>query len=280
MIKVISYISIVLVLFFSTPGHAAPASTQQIQELMELSGLTKQVYDFPGIIKHSVEQQNGGNIPKPIIYLLAESVDKSILPAEIMAGIEERLQQNIQDDEAKELLKWYKSELGKTITLAEIKSSAPDAVQKVMEQAQSLQQQTSYIAFAKRLDDLLGATDMSLSMARFSAIAAYSAAMKTQSPDAPVDLTPIESALKATESEMRTDMQNMVILIFVYTYQGIDQKSLAQYETFLKTQSAQKFYDLIIESMREGLETSILKWTNDIGYILKDIPASKRHGSE
>lgn len=280
MIKVISYILIVLVLIFSTPAHTAPASTQQIQELMELSGLTKQVYDFPGIIKHSVEQQNGEDIPKPIIYLLSESVDKSILPADIIGGIEKRLQQNIQDDEAQELLKWYKSEQGKTITQAEIKASAPDAVQKVMEQAQSLQQQTPYVAFAKRLDDLLGATDMSLSMARFSAIAAYSAAMKTQSPDAPVDLTPIESALKATESEVRANMKDMVILIFVYTYQGIDQKSLEQYETFLKTQPAQKFYDLIIESMREGLEASILKWTNDIGYILKDIPASKRHGSE
>lgn len=279
MIKVISYISIVLILFFPTLAHTAPATTQQIKELLELSGTTKQISDFPDAIKQSIKHQSGG-LPKPIIYLLEESVDKLILPADIIAEIEKRLQQNVQEGEAKELLKWYKSEPGKTITQAEIAASAPDAVQKVMEQTQSLQQQTSYVAFAKRLDDLLSITDMSLAIARFSSIAAYSAAMKTQSPDAPIDLTPIESILEAMESEMRTDIQNMVILLFVYAYQGIDQKSLGQYETFLKTQPAQKFHDFMKEGMVKGMEAAISKWTNDIGYILKDIPASKRHGSE
>ena len=59
-----------------------------------------------------------------------KSIEKSLLPTEILAEIRGELKKSISESQANEMLVWYESDLGKKITLAEEKSTSAEAYKK------------------------------------------------------------------------------------------------------------------------------------------------------
>jgi hypothetical protein len=266
----------VLIFFFVSSSSYAEVSDKSIDELLDLSGLTMQVNQFPDLIKAGVERAKyeGTPIPDDEYNLLLNSVDDSILSSEIIEGIRSSLKKSIDEKDVKNLFAWYKSELGREITQAEESATTPAAYQQMMQSARSLLANKERIAFANRLDTLLGATDMTMDIQEQSNIAIYSAIMTAMRPNIPLNLEPLKVQMDATREQMYAGIKQMVNISFVYTYQNIEKENLTKYESFLDEPSTMKFNKIIKKGLKRELKVSVSKWAETLAMLYK----SKQQG--
>ena len=112
---------LLIIFVFTSPFSFAQVSDDSINKLMDLSGLTIQIGQFPELVKVGMEQakQHGTQIPEVEYNAILLSIEKSLLPTEILAEIRGELKKSISESQANEMLVWYESDLGKKITLAE-----------------------------------------------------------------------------------------------------------------------------------------------------------------
>lgn len=261
------------VVFISSFCSLCIASTKvnSLDRLLRLSGLTKQVGEYPGLVKAGFIQgaQQGGSIPDTEISLILGSADRAILPSTILSEIRDSLKFSLSDEDIEILLKWYESDIGKRITAAEEEASTPEAYQQMMNSAQKLLENTKRVEMAARLDELLGATDMAMRIQEFSGLAVYSAIMTAMAPNQELNLDAFESQMAAMEPQMRENIQQLVLVSFVYSYQQIDDDSLAKYEAFLNRPVTKNFNDSTIKGLSRGFEKVVSSWASDIASILK-----------
>jgi len=262
---------IVMSSFVSSLSYA-DVSDESINKLLDLSGLTMQVDQFPGLIKAGMEQakQQSGQIPDAEYSSMVNSADKSIVPSEIIEEIRVSLKKTIDEKEAQKLLAWYESDLGKEITHAEESASTPEAYQQMMQSAQSLLANPERVAFANRFDALVGATDMAMGIQEHTGIAVYSAIMTAMQPGTPLNIEPFKAQMDAESVQTRATVKQMVTISFVYSYKNIGTDNLKKYETFLNDVTTMKFNKTIIDSMNKGLESSVSKWADALAKIFRN----------
>lgn len=260
-----------LVLLLASSLIHAAVSDETITRILDLSGLTEQVGQFPGLIKAGMEQarQQGANISDAQFSAMVSSVDRSILPSDTIESIKGSLRKSMTEAEASQLLSWYESDLGKEITRAEEKASSPEAYQQMMQGAQSLLADTERVNFAKRLDALVGATDMGLHLQEYSGIAVYSAVMAINQPGVPLNIEPFKAQMEAAGAQTRAAMEQMVIISYVYAYQGIEKDKLAKYEEFLNSPATTRFNKTVTNGISRGLEESVSRWAGELASVLQ-----------
>jgi predicted transcriptional regulator len=269
--KGISRLLYVALVFSTSSVSYAEVSDNSLNKLLDLSGITKQVDQFPGVIKAGLAQsrQQGAAMPDAEYGLLVTSVDESIVPTQIIAQIRASLHESINQEEANQLLSWYESDLGKEITRAEEKASTPEAYQEMMQSAQSLMQDLERLEYAMRFDMSLGLTRMAMDLQKHSGIAVYSAIMTTLQPDVPLDLEPLKAQMKAERAQVREALQQMIHISLIYSYKDLGIDKLKDYEIFLHKPATKKFTKSVIDSMRQALKTSVSKWADALAVILK-----------
>ncbi len=152
-----------------------------LNKVIELSGITKQVNQFPELIKSGMDQarQQGTPVSDEDHGAMLLFVDQSVVPADMVAKIRASLKESLSDHEAKQLLAWYETELGREITEAEEKASTPAAYQEMMQSAESLMQDLDRLEYAMRIDMELGLTRMTMDLQEQTGIAVYSAIMSS-----------------------------------------------------------------------------------------------------
>ncbi|WP_020406417.1 DUF2059 domain-containing protein [Hahella ganghwensis] len=250
----------------------ASPSDESIDDILELSGVTSQVADYPGMIQAGFMQgaQQSGSISESDAANIIDSINRTVVPAAILGDIRASVKKSVSENDIEEIQKWYKSDLGQEITNAEKAASTPESIQQMMGSAQELMQDTKRLEFAKRLDQLLGATEMTLDLQRSTSIAVYTAMMSAVQPDQEPDIQAIEDQMTAMESQMRASIEQYVAVSFIYTYQSISEEKLAKYETFLGTDAARKFNDSLIEGLKVGLKQAVVDMMSEIAQFSKD----------
>ncbi len=256
----------------SSLGYAE-VSDESLDKLLVLSGLTKQVEQFPAFIVAGMEQahQQGAPIPEAEFSAIVSSAKESFLPSEMVAGVRASLKESIDEKEAQKILAWYESDIGKEITKAEENASTPEAQQLMMQMAQSLSEDTARVEFASRLDELVGMTDMTMDLQVNSGVAVYTAIMTVMQPDEPLDLDPIKAQISDASAQARPAINQMVTISLVYAYKDIDMAKLKKYETFLNDSDTVKFNETVMNSISRELHDSILKWADELAKILDSV---------
>lgn len=269
--KVYTFLFTIFISLFCSSVLASSKETN-LDRLLILSGITKQVGEFPGLVKTGIMQgvQQGGTIPEDEVSLMLSSADKTILPSVVLDEIRMSLEKSLSGDDIETLLEWYESDIGQRITAAEEKASTPAAYQRMINSAQQLLANTDRVKVAKRLDELLGATDITMKMQKYSGIAVYSAIMTAMAPDQELNLDAYESQMAEVEPQMRENIRQLVIISFVYSYQDIDDDNLSIYEDFLNRSLTRKFNDSAIKGLSRGFEKVVSSWASDLASMLKN----------
>jgi len=254
--------------FVSSITHAE-VSDASIDKLLELSGLTMQVEQFPGLIKAGMEEAKayGAPIPDAEFSSMVYSIDEWISPSEIISGIRASVKNTINEQEARKLLAWYESDLGKEITRAEKSASTPEAYQQMVQSAQSLMADSERVEFANRLDELLGATDMTMDLQKSTGLAVYSAIFSALQPGTSVDMAQFEDEVDAENARARPDIKKLITVSFLYSYKDIAMDDLKKYESFLSDSATMKFNKTIMSSMNRELGSSVSKWAEKLAEI-------------
>jgi hypothetical protein len=248
---------------------AGGASEGSINNLMELSGLNKQIDEIPGGIAGGIKAglQKGAQLSEEQYAQVEKAAFQSFQPEKISAAISSQLKHTLSEAETQKLLKWYRSDLGKKITQAEAQASEPAAYQAMVNQAKSLLADKERVNMALRIDKLVNASEMSLEFQKSTATAVYTSIVKANQPDQPVDMAPFKAQLAKDEAKLMQQVKQFVVLSFVYTYKDIADADMEQYMDFLARPETRKFNDNAISTMQEVLSESVKSMGEPLGKI-------------
>lgn len=245
---------------------AEPITDASLEKIMELSGLNEQVAEFPGIIRTSMQQarQQGAQVPDDIFNEILQALETSVTPERFKLLITKQLKADLSEEQAQELVAWYETEPGSTITSAEVAASTPEAYQEMIATAQELFAQTERMELARRIDAQINATDMTMQIQDKTAIAVYTALMTALMPDEPFDISELQDELARQQPQLRANAEAGVLVSFVYSYRNLDIPTIETYISFLETDAARAMnasiiagtsaaFDLVIADMAEAL---------------------------
>ncbi len=239
----------------------AEISDDSVDKLLKLSGVKDGLSQIQDSIKAGAEQARQKE--KATKQVMSDSEFRKVrgamvdafAPSVTLQAVRTEIKNKVSDADAKELLAWYESDLGKKITKAEKNGSTPSALKKMNEQAQSLMADKKRVQFAKKLDSLLKLTDLALQRQEDIGAAVYvaysAAANKTP------NIKQFKSAVAPKLKEVRPNVEQFIILATTYTYKDIDPADLDKYLAFLKQRSTKRFNDSILKGMADGVHQSL-----------------------
>ncbi len=265
-------ISIVILCIFS-PLTYGEASNSSIDMVLDLSGLTQQVNQFPGLIKEGMKQarQQGAPISNSAFSTMLLRTDDTILASEIIEEVRSSLKKALTEQDIQQLLLWYESDLGKEITALEENAATPEAYNQMMQQSQALLSNSERVERAKRFDKFLGVTELTMDIQEYSSVAIFSAITLALRPDsATSEIKKFKAQMIAMRPQIRVPTEQIVIVSFVYMYLTLDNFKLKEYELFLTDPTTSKFNKIVASSLNRGLEKSIDKWAFALGRIFSN----------
>lgn len=262
---------LLIIMFIPSLVWAGDIAGDSTAKLMALSGLNKQVGEFPGMVRAGMEQANrqGSPMPDAEFKEMQKSIEDSFQPSEILSTIAKEIKKNISDSEAQDLLAWYESDLGKRITKAEEDASTPAAYQEMIREAQSLLANENRVNQAKMIDNLVNATDMTMQLQENTGVAVLTAISMVMKQEQQVNIDAFKAQMSAREQQIRAQLEQYVVVTFLYCYKDIDTASIDKYINFLERSNTRKFNDSVIKGMKSALNKSVDKMAKSLAVVFK-----------
>ncbi|MBM96653.1 MAG: hypothetical protein CMI09_12530 [Oceanospirillaceae bacterium] len=250
---------IILLLVVMAPLQAAMASDDRIDELLTVSGFDMQIQQMPDVLKMTLnhEQQLPLNLKKAFI----SAIDTSFDAQKFKNGVTTRLKTNLSEQDLSTILAWYETPEAQKITAEENAASTPEAMMDMQMKAPTLIGDKDRMAFARRVDSLMGATDSAMSTQEYIGIAILSAMAATSADAAGTDMDIMKSMLSSQMAQQRQLVSDQIAVQTVYTYRNIDDTTLANYEKVLNQPAFINFYRSALEGMNRSFEGFISDWT-------------------
>jgi hypothetical protein len=249
----------------------ADENKKNVNKLLDLSGITKQISEFPILVKSGVEQsrKQGTPIPDSLYQSMHMAIDDSIDPSIMVKGVAIELLNNLNEEEIVQLLSWYESELGRKISLLEEKSSTTEAYTEMMLMSESLLADSDHVNFAKKLDKLVGATDFSMKLQANTQIAVLSSVFKALNPHKFFDIDALKSQMSKQHKQIRANIEQLVIVSFTYTYRNLNQQEIDEYTTFLESSASDKFNKSTMDGIDNEMSKALIQLGKSMAIILQ-----------
>jgi len=278
-----AYKLLLLVIFisygkFSVANELSPTTTR----LLQISGITNQVEEFPRFIKEGMlqaKQQDHGIQDDTFKEMLA-MVDDAMNTTVMLNEIGNKLSQSLNVNDTQDILSWYESRAGKTITAAEEHASTPEAYHEMLQQSASLLKDQKRIDYARSVDKLLSATQFTLDLHIHTQLAVVSAFSSVLEPEAPRQLDAYKAQVQNQVENLRTGIQQFVVLSFAYSYQAISDEDLNDYKAFLETPAARNFNQVAMLGISETLQRAIAVLAKRIADIKIEKPVAPGVGKD
>ena len=266
------YLYLTLFILFSTTLLSAEVNKSSIKKLVILSGLKTQVAQIPELVKTGLNQgmQAENEVLSANEYsAIMKSVDDSVNATKMLNELSLVIQESFTQKEVDELLTWYSSDVARKITQEEELSSTPEAYVEIMQTADTLLTDTPQVKFAQKMDELLGATEMTLKFQEKLILSMYSASMLMINPNEEVDLAPLKAQMDQNRVQTRMATKQMTLISFVYTYKHINPTHLKMYEKFLETPTAQKFNTTVATALLDTMNEAFTQWIVKLIEVMK-----------
>lgn len=271
MVKFLSVYLVFVCLIFTSSITLADENKKNVNKLLDLSGITKQISEFPILVKSGVEQsrKQGTPIPDSLYQSMHMAIDDSIDPSIMVKGVAIELLNNLNEEEIVQLLSWYESELGRKISLLEEKSSTTEAYTEMMLMSESLLADSDHVNFAKKLDKLVGATDFSMKLQANTQIAVLSSVFKALNPHKFFDIDALKSQMSKQHKQIRANIEQLVIVSFTYTYRNLNQQEIDEYTTFLESSASDKFNKSTMDGIDNEMSKALIQLGKSMAIILQ-----------
>jgi len=239
------------------------AGNSQVHKLMDITGITDQIRVLPEIMKLSFSGagSQGASLPPAAQQAFVNAIDQSFHIQKFEQTVENQLAKDLSPQDLTTLLDWYKTGPAKTIIAAEKAAITPEAMVDMQMQAATLMKNSSRMAFARRLDGLMGATDSAMSMQEYTGIAMLSAMASSQAGGA-MDMDMMKQLLSTQLEQQQQMVADQIAVQIVYTYRNLDDATLEDYEKTLKPPAFKKFYQSGMSAMNRGTENFITDWAD------------------
>ncbi len=234
--------------------RAAPASDQVIAQLLELSGARQQLAAFPDQVIAGMDlarQQQPGTADADV-QRMQKSMQDAFQLEDLLSPIRTALKNSLSEDDARQLLAWLQSDRGRRIVLAEEASAEASALQDMLSRIDEVRRDKAKLGFARRIDLLLGITELNLLLQEYAGMAIHAALLNAVRPHQSFDAEAYRGQVRAQLAGARPRTEEMVRLSLAHAYRDIPASELAAYERFLKTPAASRFYRASMSGMTQG----------------------------
>lgn len=259
---------------------AAGLPNKTVEKLLSHSGVTQQLEQLPDMVQGGLMQakQQGSPIAEEDFHAFVDVSRKHFSSGSLNQKLRQVLKKSLKKKEAKKILAWYDSDLGKRITAEELNASSMEAYQAMMQSPQKWLGDEARSAFTTRLDKILGVTDMSLAVQNSVGMSVFSAFSLAAEPEKPVNLDQIRAHFDSQSVQMRMAAEQMTLISGSYAYRNIPLEDLSQYEVFLNTEHAMKFNKLLVSNIQEWLVQLSDDWATELVDVL--VKNKNQQGSE
>lgn len=266
---------------------ASEISNASLHKLLVLSGIDEQSKEIPASVqanferlRQQVKQQTAaGNKPslsdddlKAMEHIAVRAFD----PEGFIRATATQVRRSVSEQDARAMLVWYDSRIGKKINKAEEDASTPEAYRKIVASARQLLADKPRVRFAREMDKLLHETDTMAELQENTTVAMAVAFWTARHPDQPAPIKAIKQKIEASLKQARPRIEQMTIISSVYTYRNIDMASLHKYLAFLKTPAAMRFDNSQIIGLEAGAGQAIGKLARDTVAFM----ANKQHSQK
>lgn len=242
--------------------QAFAASEKRVSELMEISGLEKQISQAPQAFKAGVQGAvaKDPSISDSVASELKAVGDNAFAAEDLMATFRETVAEKLTEDDMDQLMEWYRSETGRQITQAEVAASAPQAQQEMMASANSLlSDNPELVSRAREIGDLVKGAEFMVELNQYTMEAikqAFLARIDDESKRQQFT-SGYESRMKSMQQQMERQAEQMMTLSHAYAYKDIEADKLDAYISFLKTPAGRKFTEATMGALQTALKESV-----------------------
>lgn len=261
---------VLTIILCAPPASQAEVADGDIDQLLQLAGISAQVERFPELIKAGMRQARLDEelISESDFSTMLIRTDDTILPAEILGEVRDALRDALSEDDIEQLLAWYRSDLGREITGLEERAGTPEAYAQMESRAAALLEDTERVALAQRIDRIVGATELTMSIQEYTGIAVFSALTLALRPaSAELEIARFRKQMAAMRPLFREPTERMVIVSFVYTYEPLDAAKLGKFEAFLSRPETTRFNRTVVKGLGLGFGRSIDNWARALAQI-------------
>ncbi len=234
------------------------ADKKLVDQLMQKSGLNKQIEQFPVMIQADIirSNQEAGNKMSAadlnnLVRMVAESFNATTLKDTVSRHIREKLSEN----DMSAVLKWLTSPLGKKITKLEEEASGPEADKKIQEMSAEVKKNPDRAALLSKLDNAVKATDVGVNITinlQVAFILAVTSGMPAEERPSVDDI--LREVSKGREQLQKTVRQE-TLEGFFYTYRSLSDAQIKEYIAFAESDPGKRYHAV----SSEGLNTAMMQ---------------------
>ena len=262
--KSLAYVCCAIVTMASAAAQAQ--DTLQNGELLEKSGITHQIMQFPAAFEAGAEQarQQGAPIDAKFEKAWRNVTPIAFKPGKILAALDKGLDKLLTTEEKRELLAHFNSPLGKKVADVEKLASEPEAMAKITALAQNPASFADRAALYKELDEAMGATPAMISMVTNMSVALQAGIVAAADNPAKVDIGALKAQIEKQQATVAQQMQAQVAATLAYCYQSLSTDEIKDYLKVVKTPAGQKFNHGMIALMSDAFTVQ----TKELGQLL------------
>ncbi len=242
---------------------AEEISDSSLARIMNLSGSIKQMAEIPEMIKTKTYQTGTQEqlIPKADLTRLFAIIEDAFKPPAILSSLWIEIKRNLTEADAEQLMRWYESDVGRMITIAEERATKPEAFKEMFGDRESLLSDEHRVSLAMELDGLLYFSRLNVQLQKGVGLSVRAALAKIRNPDEPVDIEAIKLHMSSLEPQMNASADQLSKLSLVYRYKDIDTESMEKYLDFLRQPSTKKLNDSVLNSLYAAFNQPVEKMT-------------------
>ena len=262
MYKFISTLFPLFAIFTMLSAHAEVDSKEAVtQQLMELSGMEKQVGQMAGLATAGLAMYQG-KLPAEIYDILNRALIEAYDPSKMRQIVFTHIDQNLASKDMRVALNWLRSDLGRKITALEEASSAPNALEKMSDYAKNLHSNPppkSRLNLIRRLDSATHSSEIGSKLIETSMLGLMGGLEAMQPKERQMGKEQLEQSVAAQRPALQKSFQEQATSSFLYTYQSLSNAELKRYVSFLETSG--KTYQTVASA---ALQKALMSASDDL----------------
>jgi len=269
----------ILLLLVPNAAFAQGADDAALRELYLKSGMQKQVEQFPRVIQAGFDQAAARDpeiqkLPANLVAAMKALAPEAFAPKTIKSVILAEMKAKLTASDAKDVLKWLDSPLGKKLARFEEAASTPEgykATQQYMAQLQSAPPSPRRLEFIRKLDSAAKGTENAIAIAMQTEIAITLAVIATFPLEQQRPLDDVAREMEKNKPAIEADVKTQTLLSFLYAYRSVTEEEIQRYVDFLTSPAGSKFQSAATAALKKASLESSVKWGKAIGETLKQM---------
>lgn len=251
------------------PNHAR---ADLVEELLEVSGARQQIMTIPKLVRESARQDKRHASLDPLKREKLEVIlNESYAPEKFMAEIERSVQAGVTPNELREMIRWYKSPLGRKVSSSETNAFAEDnaaAEAQLAEELTSHPPKAARVNLLKAIDSVAMATELTLETMAGTIQGLANALNPMLPPEKRIKPAQFAKAFERYKVEARPRLQQKTLLGFLYTYRPLSDDELKRYLAHLKSPASRKFRVAMAQALKKSFNRTASKVAASAGRVI------------